>query len=155
MRRSLVSAALAACLAVGFCAPSQIHSAFAGLDAAGTSNGFSVSWATPNATETSQLWYGLTPSSLTQFVNGYTVSYFPVRACGLPWASVAWLGARVVLVCPVLCLQPEVHHHAVVSGLQPATTYYYKVGDAVDGYSEVFTFTVAPNYATQSFNVVG
>jgi hypothetical protein len=48
-----------------------------------------------------------------------------------------------------------VHHHAIVSGLQPATTYYYKVGDAVDGYSEVFTFTVAPNYATQSFNVVG
>jgi hypothetical protein len=85
MRRTLVSAAFAACLAIGLCAPSQIHTAFAGLDAAGTSNGFSVSWATPNATETSQLWYGLTPSSLTQFVNGYTVSYFPVSACEHPW----------------------------------------------------------------------
>lgn len=54
----------------------------------------------------------------------------------------------------VLRLQPYQHHHVVVTGLKPGTQYFYKVGDATDGFSSVLSFTSAPSYDVTSFSVV-
>ena len=54
----------------------------------------------------------------------------------------------------VLRLQPYQHHHVVVTGLKPGTQYFYRVGDATDGFSSVLSFTSAPSYDVTSFSVV-
>lgn len=36
-------------------------------------------------------------------------------------------------------------HEVVLSGLQPATTYYYRAGDATDGFSPEYQFTTGPS----------
>jgi len=111
--------------AAGTYPPEQIHIAFAGRTAAGVSDGVAFSWATANATATSTVLLGLTPDNLTVSVNGYALSYFP----------------------------PEVHHHAVATGLLPSTVYYYQVGDASAGFSSVLSFKTAADPSSPSFSV--
>ncbi|MBI5529799.1 MAG: metallophosphoesterase family protein [Deltaproteobacteria bacterium] len=45
-------------------------------------------------------------------------------------------------------------HLAVAQGLDPATTYHYRVGNATDGYSADYTFTTAPDTQCAPFSFV-
>ena len=158
----IFGALLAAALAVS--PPEQIHIALAGRDATGTSNGVSISWATPDATATSTVMYGLSPSALTMTATGWSVSYMPVRIvlclnrlCFLagPWPFTTALNLCVwCRHVPFRFPQPQTHHHVVITNLKIATRYYYKVGDSAGGFSGVLSFVSSPDATVPSFSVV-
>lgn len=99
--------ALALCAAVAAAQPSmpeQIHYAFAGRDASGVSNGAAISWATPVATSTSTVWYGLTPDALTMTASGDSVTYLAVSVH--PRAFRCMRGGSVPTSVPMACVGP-------------------------------------------------
>jgi phosphodiesterase/alkaline phosphatase D-like protein len=76
--------------------------------------GMTVSWVTNASTPTSVVQYGSAYNSLNFTATGSCSTYL------LTW-----------------------DHHVVITGLMPSTTYYYRVGDATNGFSRVSTFTTA------------
>jgi len=95
--------------------PEQIHIALAGRDAEGNSNGMAISWQTQVATNTSVVKYGLSKSALTHTATGRCSSYYATY-----------------------------DHHVILHNLTLNTRYYYQVGDAQGGWSEIFSFKSAP-----------
>jgi hypothetical protein len=78
--------------------PTQIHIALAGRDSLGNANGMAVSWQTPTNTDTVVL-YGTDKSLVNpQRAEGTSASYYETF-----------------------------HHHAILTNLAPATTYFYQV----------------------------
>lgn len=103
--------------------PEQIH--------IGLTNDLSettVMWTTLNITANNFVQYGLSANGLSNQADGTFETY----------TAAGWLGTL---------------HRATMSGLKPATQYFYRVGSAVEGHwSPVLTFTTFPA-AVASFNV--
>eukprot|EP00043_Microstomoeca_roanoka_P020835 m.254205 g.254205 ORF g.254205 m.254205 type:complete len:458 (-) comp17801_c0_seq1:293-1666(-) len=95
--------------------PEQIHIALAGKDASGNSNGMTISWQTQVKTATSAVKYGLNATALSMTAYGNSSSYFVTY-----------------------------DHHVTLYKLQPNTRYFYQVGDASGGWSQVLSFKSAP-----------
>ncbi|TYZ67987.1 hypothetical protein PybrP1_012498 [[Pythium] brassicae (nom. inval.)] len=100
--------------------PQQLHLAYAG---APTGSGMTISWATFAAVPDSSVWLGSSAFTLE-------------RATAVVITSASYYSEGDYSL---------VHHHATVSGLQPNTKYFYKVGSAGDAafQSEAFSFTTA------------
>lgn len=94
--------------------PTQIHIAFAGKDDQGNPNSMAVSWNTKSSTSTSMVKYGVQPGVYTETASGFGSAYYETF-----------------------------NHHVVLGALQPATTYYYVVGDDAAGWSTEFNFKSA------------
>ncbi len=95
--------------------PTQIHIALAGRDSiTGDSNSMAVTWNTKGATSTSTVKYGLRPGAYNNVATGYGSAYYETY-----------------------------NHHVVLGTLQPASTYYYIVGDDESGWSREFSFRSA------------
>lgn len=92
--------------------PQQVHLAYG----APTANSITVSWVTNNATGTSAVQFGFSPTSL----NGL--------AYGAPATTYLY----------------TYDHHVTLLDLNPQTTYFYSCGDAEAGFSPVYNFTTAP-----------
>lgn len=97
-----------------------------------TSDGFTVSWSTANATATSTVWYGLASAGgkLNSSATGDAAIYLPLDKGGM------------------------VHHHVTITGLLPGTTYSWYCGDAVAGWSGTRNFTTAPAARSYPFSFV-
>ena len=100
--------------------PSQVHIALAGKNDYGDANTMTISWQTISKTTTSTVKYGVSASSLNLKATGSSSSYYETY-----------------------------HHHVTLNVLDPATTYYYQVGDETGGFSEQLKFTSAPNGSTK------
>lgn len=79
-----------------------------------------ASWQTKGATDTSIVMWGEGPQSLDKTASGTCATYLPGDDEG------------------------SFSHHAIMTGLSPSTTYYYKVGDATAGFSDVMQFKSSP-----------
>lgn len=101
-------------------APEQLHLAFAGADTAGHPTGVNVAWYTPQETA-SVVAFGRAPDALTHNATGA--------------APIEYLAGS------------GFHHNVRVTGLEPSTQYYYKVGNEQDGWSSAHTFKTAPQAA--------
>ena len=95
--------------------PSQVHIALAGKAANGDSNSMAVSWNTQHNTLTSTVKYGVKSGKYLTRSSGSASAYYKTY-----------------------------NHHVVLDTLQPATTYYYVVGDEVSGWSDEMSFRSAP-----------
>eukprot|EP00049_Salpingoeca_infusionum_P008354 m.136043 g.136043 ORF g.136043 m.136043 type:complete len:462 (-) comp13988_c0_seq1:268-1653(-) len=113
----VVIVCLAAAFANGQSAnpPEQIHIALAGSDANGNSNAMRISWLTVSTTQTSTVKWGTSATALTHTSVGNASVYYETF-----------------------------NHHAKIGPLSPSTTYYYQVGDATGGFSDVLSFQSAP-----------
>jgi phosphodiesterase/alkaline phosphatase D-like protein len=98
--------------------PEQVHLSLASTD----HSLMAVSWVTLTG-DISQVKYGTDKNNLNMFSEGTTLTY----------TKAGWVG---------------VIHRAIMTDLQPATTYYYQVGadDGGSNWSEIFSFTTfTPN----------
>jgi hypothetical protein len=77
-----LSFCLAAAVAAASATPEQVHVAFAGSDAQGSSDGMVVSWYTANPTATSTVQFGTASGKLDQTATGTSVAYLPVGVVG-------------------------------------------------------------------------
>jgi hypothetical protein len=104
--------------------PSSTRHLLRGLAPLGSllSAGMTVSWKTAVKTATHVVQYGRSPDGLNQTASAANATSY-VSGGGF-------------------------HHHVTIGGLPPATTFYYRAGDAADGFSDVATFTTAPTAAT-------
>jgi len=91
--------------------PEQVH-----LSLTGKPSEMCISWVTWDETESSSVLYGIIPSKLNRRTNGTLDHYY------LPFYE-----------SPAL-------HSATLTGLAPATRYFYKVGDEFGGWSNIFHF---------------
>ncbi|KAJ1417410.1 iron/zinc purple acid phosphatase-like protein [Ochromonadaceae sp. CCMP2298] len=97
-------------------APTQVHIALAGMDiSTGNSNKMAASWNTDGQTPTSTVKYGSASTVYDTVVTGTSSAYYETY-----------------------------NHHVVFDTLSPAKTYYYIVGDDVNGWSKEFSFKSAP-----------
>jgi hypothetical protein len=103
------------CSGSGSNPPSQIHIALAGVDEDGNSNTMSVSWFTQQNPKSPSVKYGKISSDYSDVAFGTSVIYYETYTS-----------------------------HVVLNNLEPATIYYYIVGDDADGWSMEHTFTSAP-----------
>eukprot|EP01117_Protostelium_nocturnum_P020394 TRINITY_DN9149_c0_g1_i1.p1 TRINITY_DN9149_c0_g1~~TRINITY_DN9149_c0_g1_i1.p1 ORF type:complete len:501 (-),score=116.23 TRINITY_DN9149_c0_g1_i1:61-1563(-) len=107
-------------------APEQVHISLSG----DSITSMMVSWVTAKS-DSSQVLFGLNPSSLSQSVSGSNYTY----------TSGGWNG---------------VLHKAEMSGLAPNTKYFYKVGGNKYGFSPVFSFRTFPASSSSfKFAVIG
>ena len=90
-----------------------------------------VQWNS-GAKYTPEVWYGHSPSKLTQFSTGSSRTYSTKDFCGPP----ANLSAHFV--------DPGQLHDVLLSGLKPDTKYFYKYGNEHYKFSTVSSFTTAP-----------
>ena len=105
--------------------PEQVHLSLASKD----KSVMGVTWVTLKDT-TSIVQYGLSAESLTSSESGDVSTY----------TFAGWVGAI---------------HRATMINLTPATTYYYRVGNGEDRWSEVFSFTTYdPSRDTVSFAII-
>ncbi|KAJ7553993.1 hypothetical protein O6H91_06G122600 [Diphasiastrum complanatum] len=109
-------------------APQQVHITQGDSDG----KAVTISWITPKAAGSSQVLYGTSPNAYTQSSNSTvsTYSYFTYTSGYI--------------------------HHCLIKGLQPATTYYYKLGD--DTYSREFSFVTPPGVGPNvpyTFGILG
>jgi 3',5'-cyclic AMP phosphodiesterase CpdA len=95
--------------------PRYVHLSFPETDA---SRSIAALWVTDNGTRVSDVQFGTSPDALDRFARGISFAYSGI------------VNDRLV-------------HQAHLCGLQPDTTYYYRVGGE-GGWSEVFTFKTAP-----------
>lgn len=116
--------------------PEQVHLSVASSDR--TIMG--VAWTSLNQTG-SVVQYGLRPNRLTFSETGRYVAYTTeTKYTYWNWTS-GWIGTL---------------HTARMTGLKPATTYYYRVGDGVSKWSEVFEFkTWNPLAESMTFAIIG
>lgn len=96
-------------------APTQVHIALAGLDANKNSDSMTISWSTVKNTATTTVRYGKRSTLLSGSATGASVSYYQTY-----------------------------HHHVTLPGLEPNTEYFYQVGDATGGFSDILSFKSAP-----------
>lgn len=105
--------------------PEQIHLSLSSND----HSVMGVSWTTLEGVD-SVVRFGLSADSLDSSESGTTLTY----------TEAGWIG---------------VIHRAVMTGLKPATTYYYKVGSPTDGrWSEIFSFSTFTPGKELNFAVV-
>merc|ERR1711916_48991 len=90
------------------------------MGAEGRSDGMVASWQTKGATATSIVRWGNAPSQLNRSANGTCSTYLPGDDEG------------------------SFSHHAIMTDLQPSTTYFYQIGDSAAGFSPVLSFKSAP-----------
>lgn len=100
-------------------APEQLHLSLTNA----TSSEMAVTWVTLENTATSTVQWGTSNSAagLTNSADG--------KANDRNYSSGGWVGSI---------------HSAVMTGLKPATTYYYRVGDASGGWSDIVSFNTLP-----------
>lgn len=110
----LAAAAILAVASAAANAPGQVHIAYAG-NAAGRSDGMTVSWQTDSNTATSTVKYGTSPGQYTHTATGSEATY------GF-----------------------TVSHHVTFTGLEPGQKYYYVAGDEAGGWSAEASFVAAP-----------
>ena len=103
--------------APGICIPNSVH-----LALTGNSTEMGVGWFTLYKSLTSTVVYGTSPNSLTNTATGIQSSYLESNYQDITF----W------------------QHFVTATGLSPSTTYYYKCGDPIDGWSPIYTFTTAP-----------
>lgn len=116
MARSTLMSALAALAAAAVAVASNVPTQVHIAYAGATpGSGMAVSWVTGAPTTTTTVRYGTSPTGLATNVTGTTALDYEV-----------WV------------------HHVVLTGLTPATTYYYTAGDAAGGWSSVTAFKTAP-----------
>ena len=106
--------------------PEQVHLSLAAKD----KTKMAVTWVTLNATATI-VEYGLAPNALSRSVEGTIDTY----------TASGWVGTI---------------HRAMMTGLRPSTTYYYRVGDPASAapWSEVFSFTTLTPGQTVTYGVI-
>ncbi len=97
--------------------PQHVHLTYPQVDAA---QGVAVLWMTDYDTRTSDLRLGTSPENLDRWARGFNFSYTLID------------GERRV-------------HEVHLCTLEPSTTYYYQVGGE-GAWSEVYSFTTAPEY---------
>ena len=114
MARVASFAFLGAAASAAPCAPEQFF-----INYAEKPSQMRVSWATA-CESTSTVSFGLSPSSLKAVVGPAPTQYTA------PFYTSPYL------------------HHTTLEGLNPSTVYYYTVGDATSGVSNVFNFTSHP-----------
>jgi len=105
--------------------PSEVHLSIY------TNNTIMAMWSTKHETETSIVEYGMgSPNNLTESASGSTHTY----------TAGGWKG---------------VIHQVNLTNLAQQTRYYYRVGDAVSGFSDVFSFVTQPVQEDTSTHIVG
>lgn len=97
----------------------QVHIALAGMDQDGNSNSLAISWQTEKNTVTSTVKYGTSSGAYLYTATGSSSAYYETF-----------------------------HHHVVLQKLEPATMYYYIVGDMEGGFSKEFQAKSAPTTST-------
>ncbi len=88
-------------------------------------NAMAITWTTLDNTSTHTVQWGTSQDPLSQSSNGWTRTY----------TDGGWIG---------------VVHTAVMDNLEPNTQYTYRVGDALGGWSKLWTFTTLPTNAGTS-----
>lgn len=106
--------------------PEQVHLSLAAKDR----SQMAVTWVTLNATA-SVVQYGLSKDALTKSVEGTVDTY----------TASGWVGTI---------------HRALMTGLRPSTTYFYRVGDPASSapWSEIFSFTTLTPGQTVTYAVL-
>jgi acid phosphatase type 7 len=93
-----------------------------------------VSFLTNSSTAPVSCEYGVDPSSLAWRTLGTTTTYTASDMCE----------GRANQWGPQAFIEPGFMHTVLLQALLPSTTYFYRVGSDVDGWSAVFSFTNRP-----------
>jgi len=88
--------------------------------------------------------YGLDPSALTSTKTGTSITYKASDMC----EEIA------TITGPHNFIDPGVIHTVVMEDLRPSTTYYYRVGNDVDGWSSIYSFLTRPVDEDATVNIV-
>lgn len=107
-------------------APEQIHLAFEDYI-----DRMSISYVTNSREYAPQCQYGTDPSSLQTVISGKSDTYQASDMCEEP----------ATIPGPQTYIDPGVLHTILLYDLRPSTTYYYRVGNALHGWSSVRSFT--------------
>lgn len=105
--------------------PQQIHMAFAGTTAKGNPAGMAFNWFTSFSTVSSTIQFDTT-KNLGSSAAGVSHQYLP---------------------------EYGYHHTVTLPTLSPATRYYYRVGDAAAGFSDIFSFVTAADTYDDGYSV--
>ncbi|GAQ85317.1 purple acid phosphatases superfamily protein [Klebsormidium nitens] len=103
----------------------------------GTPGEMLVSWTTKERGEEPEVHWGQRPGQLTNRARAETTTHSLGDMCGGPAKSVGWI-------------DPGHFHSALISGLLPEETVYYRVGEAGRNLSDEFRFVVAPQVGPTS-----
>lgn len=95
-----------------------------------------VTWSAPHATSP-VVYYGTSPKSLNNSVAAEASTFSASDMCTPPATTVGYLS-------------PGTQLSAEMTGLEPNTRYYYRVGDKTDGFSEVESFVSPPKIGDDS-----
>eukprot|EP00698_Gefionella_okellyi_P020824 TRINITY_DN6617_c0_g1_i1.p1 TRINITY_DN6617_c0_g1~~TRINITY_DN6617_c0_g1_i1.p1 ORF type:complete len:564 (+),score=100.33 TRINITY_DN6617_c0_g1_i1:99-1694(+) len=105
--------------------PLQVHLALTSHE-----NEMQVSWNS-GAAKSPVVQYGRSSGALHDTAVANTSTYTAHELCGAPATTNGWMN-------------PGLLHNAVLTGLAANTTYYYRVGEDVYGWSDEFSFVSAP-----------
>eukprot|EP00042_Codosiga_hollandica_P051427 m.631135 g.631135 ORF g.631135 m.631135 type:complete len:480 (-) comp58283_c0_seq22:2372-3811(-) len=132
----LASASVEMCDTLG--TPKQGHLALTAVD-----NEMTLTYVT-GTTTTPSVRFGTEPNSLTELVNGTTSTYAASNMCNAPANITAQVYFR----------SPGYIHRVLLSGLAYSTTYYYKFGNDIDGWSLTYSFTSKPPPSTPDVSFI-
>jgi hypothetical protein len=112
-----------------FAAPKQGH-----LALGDTPDQMWVLWTSGSEAQTPTVQFGLSPSSLLSNATGASHTYTAASMCQAP----------ATVVSQVTFRDPGYMHEVLLHGLAPNTVYFYRFGNSVEGWSDVFSFLSPP-----------
>jgi hypothetical protein len=103
-----------------------------------------VSYLTNSSQYIPQCQYGFSPSALNFHQNGTTITYTASDMC--EGKAYRW--------GPQAFIDPGYMHTILIEDLRPSTTYFYRVGTDVHGWSSIYSFTNRPANKDEAVNLI-